>query len=296
MFKSKIRDAVISDITRDKYYQVVLSLVLDLTTPNKEEQAETLQKWCKLAHTDYEKLKYVPIKIRLSAYTVSKQLQMRALAYFGVTIKDTQEIFGIKANYKTTAKGKDDFRINNCTEEEMIEVRNTLDRLIHLLWFFRYLKYDENGMVVTDEYKNSRNFIAEMYFKTAIFYYSKRYKQLFPEDLEALPITPLCEFLGYSPLTTKYAYSLLVRHNIFICLGEVRSLLYYALGVSLKDATEMLKYKQPAFHYRRVNHKRKLYTNILVPEDYSIVNGFLKRLYERTKYISFLKGVNNKNE
>ena len=296
MFKSQIRDANLSQDTIDKYYQLVFITVVDLTEKTLPERIELIKRWCEFAHTDYEKIKHVYRKIHYSTYAQNKKAKMRALAYFGVSIKDVKEIFGISANYQKTANGKDIFTLSSCNAEEMTELRNTIDRLMYLLWFFRYLKFDDEGIVILESSEHSKQFICEMFFKTAIFYYSRRYKQLFPEALEVRPLNPLCKFLDFSTLTANYVYSVLIKQNIYINVSDVRSLLYYSLGISIKDSKELLIYKQPAFHYRSTKTSNKKYGSVLNEQDYLAVEDFLKRLYKYTKYLCCLKGVKNKDE
>lgn len=296
MLNSKLRNSKIPKTTEDLYYLLVLKLILERTAVDKTNEETTLKKWCRFTKTDFEIINRSLLKLSYTTQSMSKKVQMRALSYFGVTIAEIKDVFGITACYATSKKAKDNVVFQICTDEEMFEVRNLIDRLIYLLWLFKYIKYDENGLVVKEEHNYSRGFVAEMYMRTAVFYYKKRYKTLFPNEIEVNPVMPLSHLIGVDAWVVNYTLTLLHSYNIYINKGDVRSLLYYALDIQMCDTDELLKYKQPALHYRKVIRNGRPYSAILNEQDHIRVEKFLKATYDMTKYICCLKGVLNKDE
>lgn len=292
MYKSKIRNSETSKQVEDRYYEVAFLTIVTKTCTRIEED-KLLQKWCELAHTDYDIVKRAVFKLKLSSYSRLKYLKMKALAYFGVTVKDIKKVFGISANYARIPESKGFYTSNICTEEEIAEVRKTLDRLIYLLWLFRYVKFDENGIVLKEYKDYNKNRICELYVRTTLFYFSKRYKKLFGDTTDR-PTVALCKFLDINASELTFINQKLHTFNL-VNLGEMRSLLYYAFGISLVDAKEMLQYKQPSLQYIHQKYADRLYNAVLTENEFTIIKKFLRNIYENTKYISYLKGV-DKNE
>lgn len=281
MFKSKIRQTEVPKVLEDKYYEVVFLILAD-------RQPYNVEKWTSFTNTDTEIINRALFKLRLSNYNRMKYFKMRALAYFGATVKDIKEVFGITANYARIPSLRNPNTFAVCNEEEIIEIRNLLDRLINLLWLFRYVKFNQNGIVLKDYKEYNKNRICELFVRTVLFYFDKRYKKLFADTHR--PIIKLCEFLELNASELVFVNQKLHTYNL-VNLGEMRSLLYYAFGISVKDAAELLQYKQPSLHYIHQKYADRLYRPVLNEDEFTIVKKFLRNAYENTKYISYLKGV-----
>ena len=285
MFKSKIRTTEIPKITEDKYYEVLFLILA-------EKQPNSIKKWAEFTNTNKELLERALFKLKLSNYYKMKYFKMRALAYFGVTVKDIKEVFGIAANYARIPSLRNPNAFAICNEEELIEIRNLIDRFVSLLWLFRYVKFDTNGIVLKDYKEYNKKRICELFVRTSLFYFDKRYKKIFKDTQR--PIIKLCEFLDVNATELSYINNKLHTYNL-INLGEMRSLLYYAFGISLTDAKEMLQYKQPSLHYIHQKYEDRLYRPVLSENEFEVIKKFLRNVYENTKYICCLKGV-DKNE
>lgn len=294
MFKSKIREQEVPRVIEDKYYETVFLIVVEKTVDTLKGSTELLTRWAEFTQTDLDLLERALFKLKLSSYTRMKYFKMKALAYFGVTVKDIKDIFGFSANYARipNTRGLNTFTI--CSEEEINEIRKLMDRLIYLLWLFRYVKFDENGIVLKEYKEYNKKRICELFMRTSLFYFRKRYKNLFP-DTTIKATAALAKFLNMFAMEVEFVSGKLNSHNHQINLGEMRSLLYYAFGVSIKDAKEMLQYKQPSLYYLHKKYEDKKYSPVLSEQEFDVVKKFLRNVYENTKYISYLKGV-DRNE
>ena len=286
MFKSKIRNQEVSKLMEDKFYEVAFLVVADKTSKDRD----LIKRWAEFAGTNSELLERALFKLKLSSYTRMKYFKMRALAYFGVTVKDIKNIFGYSANYARIpdTKGFNNFTV--CNEEEVEEIRKTLDRLIYLLWFFKYVKFNENGIVLKLYKEYNKNRICELFFRTSLFYFKKRYQKIFNNDTSK-PIVAISKFLNMQAVEVDFVNKKLHLYNNQMNLGEMRSLLYYAFGISIKDAKELLPQAQSSLHYIRDKYEDRKYSNVLNENEFDVVKRFLRNVYESTKYISYLKGV-----
>lgn len=285
MYKSKFRKTDVPKSTEDKYYEVVFLILCS--------KCNYLNSWAELTNTNIEILERALFKLKLSNYNRMKYFKMRSLAYFGVTVQEIHDVYGFSANYNRIPEPKNLSTFVVCNEEEITEIRNIIDRLIYLCWFFRYVKFDENGIVLKDYKDYNKNRICELFVRTSLFYFSKRYKTLFPNSVEK-PIVKLCKTININSSELVYVNQKLHSYSL-INLGEMRSLLYYAFGISIKDAKELLQYKQPSLYYIRQKYADKRYMSVLNEDEFNIIKKFLRNIYESTKYISYLKGV-DRNE
>lgn len=286
MFKSKIRSQEIPKSLEDKYYEVVFLTIVEKTSKNSKE---LLQRWAVFTGTNLEILERVLFKLKLSTYSNMKYLKMRALAYFGVTIKEMKDVYGITANYARIPKNKLINTRTVCNEEEISEIRTLVDRLIYLFWSFKYIKFDENGIVLKDYKEYNKQRICETYFRTSLFYFRQRYRKIFI-DLSIKPLVNLAMLLNMNPQDLDFL-SIKINTRNRASLGEMRSLLYYAFGVSVKDAKTLLQHSQQAMNSMHKKYESRLYNPITSEDEFEIIKRFFRNIYENTKYINCLKGV-----
>lgn len=286
MFKSKIREQEVSKLTEDKFYETVFLIIAEKTSENTKD---LITKWSKFAGTNEELLQTAMIKLQLSRYNRMKYFKMRALAYFGVPIKDIKKVFGITANYSRlpTIRVFSDF--TTCSDEEIAEIRKTLDRLIYLLWAFKYVKFDEKGIVLKDYKEYNKKRICETYFRTSLFHFRQRYKKIF-DDVSIKPLVAIAKLLNMNSQELEFLTNKINLYNR-VNMGEVRSLLYYAFGISIKDAKILIPHTQQAMNAIHKKYEDRVYNPILNENEFEVVKKFLRNIYEHTKYISYLKGV-----
>ena len=285
MYKSKFRKAEITKLMEDKYYEVLFLILC--TKQNK------LDLWAEFTNTNINLLNTALFKLKLSNYTRMKYFKMRALAYFGVTVQDIKNVFGYSANYNRIPEPKNFYSYTVCNEEEINEIRTLIDNLIYLLWFFRYVKFDENGIVLKEYKEYNKVRICELFVRTSLFYFDKRYRKVYA-NTTVKPVAKLCKLVDINATELMYINQKLHSYNL-INLGEMRSLLYYAFGISVKDAKELLQYKQPSLYYIHQKYADKRYMSVLNEDEFYIIKKFLRNIYDNTKYICCLKGV-DKNE
>lgn len=286
MFKSKIREQEIPKVLEDKYYEVIFLTIVEKTSKNDKD---LLQRWARFTGTNLEILERVLFKLKLSTYSNMKYLKMRALAYFGVTVKEIKEVYGITANYARIPKNKLINTRTVCTAEEIAEIRLLIDRLIYFFWSFKYIKFDENGIVLKDYKEYNKQRICETYFRTSLFHFRQRYRKVF-EDLTIKPLVMLAYLLNMNPQDLDFLSSKINTTNR-ASLGEIRSLLYYAFDVSIKDAKTLLQHSQQAMNVLHRKYENRLYNPITSEDEFEIIKHFFRSIYENTKYISCLKGV-----
>ena len=290
MFKSKIRNQQVSKTTEDKFYETVFLVVVEKTVSARRNTKALLHKWAEFTDTNEELLERALYKLKLSSYTRMKYFKMKALAYFGVTVKDIKNIFGYAANYARIPDTKGFYTFTVCNEEEIVEIRKLLDRLIYLLWLFKYVKFDENGIVLKEYKDYNKKRICELFMRTSLFYFRKRYQKVFPDSTIKSNVA-IAKLLDMFPMEVDFVSKKINTFNNTINLGEMRSLLYYAFGISIKDAKEMLQYKQPSLYYIHKKYEDRTYNSVLNDNEFDVVKKFLRNIYENTKYISYLKGV-----
>lgn len=286
MFKSKIRKQETPKILEDKYYELIFSIIVEKTSKNSDE---LLHRWAVFTGTNLEILKRALLKLDLSSYKHMKYFKMRALAYFGVTIKEIKDIYGIKANYGRIPNSKLINTRTVCNEEEINEIRTLIDRLIYFFWSFKYIKFDDNGIVLKDYKEYNKQRICETYFRISLFYFRQRYRKVFT-DLTIKPLVNLAMLLNMNPQDLEFLSSKINTTNR-ASLGEMRSLLYYAFGISIKDAKILLPHSQQAMNNMHKKYEDRLYSPITKEDEFEIIKRFFRNIYENTKYINYLKGV-----
>lgn len=290
MFKSKIREQEVTKGTEDKFYETVFLIVAEKTAENTQE---LIKKWAEFAGTNEQLLQTAMIKLSLSRYSHMKYFKMRALAYFGVSIKDIKNVFGITANYSRMPTIRVFNEFTTCNDEELAEIRKTLDRLIYFLWTFKYVKFDENGIVLKDYKEYNKQRICETYFRTSLFYFRQRYKNIF-DDVSSRPLVAMAKLLNMTSQELEFLTNKINMYNR-ANMGEMRSLLYYAFGISIKDAKILIPHTQQSMNALHRKYEDRTYRPILSENEFEVVKKFLRNIYENTKYINCLKGV-DKNE
>ena len=291
MYKSKIRNQQVSKLTEDKFYETVFLIIVEKTVDTLKGSRELLSRWAEFTETDVDVLERALFKLKLSSYTRMKYFKMKALAYFGVSVKDIKRVFGYAANYARIPDTKGFYTFTVCNEEEIAEIRKLLDRLIYLLWLFKYVKFDENGIVLKEYKDYNKKRICELFMRTSLFYFRKRYQKVFP-DSEIKSNVAIAKLLDMFPMEVDFVSKKINTFNNTINLGEMRSLLYYAFGISIKDAKEMLPQVQSSLFYIHKKYEDRTYNSVLNDNEFDVVKKFLRNVYENTKYISYLKGVN----
>ena len=289
MFKSKIRKQETPKILEDKYYETVFLVIVEKTVDALKGSSELLNRWAKFTETNVDILERALFKLKLSSYTRMKYFKMKALAYFGVTIKEIKDIYGITANYGRIPNSKLINTRTVCNEEEINEIRTLVDRLIYFFWTFKYIKFDDNGIVLKDYKEYNKQRICETYFRTSLFYFRQRYRKVFP-DLTIKPLVNLAMLLNMNSQELDFLSSKINTINR-ASLGELRSLLYYAFDISIKDAKILLQHSQQAMNNMHRKYKDRLYNPITNEDEFEIIKRFFRNIYENTKYINCLKGV-----
>lgn len=290
MFKSKIRNQEVSKLTEDKFYETVFLVVVEKTVDTLKGSRELLSRWAEFTETDVDILERALFKLKLSSYTRMKYFKMKALAYFGTSVKDIKRVFGYSANYARIPDTKGLYTFTVCNEEELEEIRKLLDRLIYLLWLFKYVKFDENGIVLKEYKEYNKKRICELFMRTSLFYFRKRYQKIFPNSKVKSNVA-IAKLLGMVPMEVDFVTNKLNSYSNRTNLGEMRSLLYYAFGISVKDAKEMLPQAQSSLFYIHQKYEDRKYNSVLNDTEFAVVKKFLRNVYENTKYISYLKGV-----
>lgn len=292
MKRGKFRRNKVETILENRYYEVVFYTLLERTAESvKQDKFELLEKWCAYTETDFNILNRAAFKLGLSAYPHLKYLRMKALSYFGATIKQIKEMFNVTANYARVPMVKSNQPYNVTTEEEITEIKKIVDRLIELLYLFKYIKYDEN-CIVLKEYKDyNKQRVCELFIRIVLFYYNKRFKKLFPNRIEKATWA-LGKLLVFNMAEIDYINSKSRQYNN-INIGEIRSLLYYAFDISLEDAKEIIPNTQQNLNYIHNKYKDKRYMPVLNKLEFEVVENFFKVIYDNTKYICCLKGVPN---
>ena len=290
MFKSKIRKQEIPKVLEDKYYELIFSIIVEKTSKNSKE---LLQRWAMFTGTNLELLERALLKLSLSSYKYMKYFKMRALAYFGVTVKDIKEVYDIAANYARIPNSKLINTRTICNEEEINEIRTLVDRLIYFFWSFKYIKFDDNGIVLKEYKDYNKQRICETYFYKSLFVFRKYYKRIF-KDTNNKPLVKLGFFLNMNPQDLEWLFTK-IKNEFRYNKGEMKSLLYYAFDIDIKDLKELLECTQPSLYYLHQKYEDRLYNPITSEDEFEIIKHFFRNIYENTKYINCLKGV-DKNE
>lgn len=292
MKRGKFRKIKVNTLLENRYYEVVFYTLLEKTAENvKLDKYELLEKWCAFTETDFNLLTRATFKLDFSSYAHLKYLRMKALAYFGVTIKQIKEVFNITANYARIPMTRANMSYNVCTEDEINEIRLLVDRIIYLLYLFKYIKFDENGIILSEYEDYNKQRICELFTRIVIFYYNKRFKTTFPDKLEK-GTWALGRLLSFNMAEIEYVNSKSHQFNP-INIGEIRSLLYYAFDITLEDAKELLPSTQQNLNYIHNKYKDKRYVPVLNKLEFEVVERFFNVIYNNTKYIGCLKGVPN---
>lgn len=285
MRKSKIRSDNVTKNVVDKYYEVIFYTILEKTYINSIEILKNLERWAEFAGADYELLKRAYLKLSIGSYGRSKMCVMKSLAYFGVTVVDMKEVFGLTPNYVKGMRTSNYFPM--CNSEEIQEIRKTIDNLLYLLGYFKYLEFEEGNIVLQDVLESNIPRACELYFRTVLFHFNKRYKKLFTESVDK-PIAKLSKFTGSNCSELEYINNKLHRFCMMNS-GEIKRLLYFAFRFNYEDTKELLEYTKVNMFYLNSKYKERTYYAILREDERDILMKFLRSIYKDTKYLLYLK-------